>query len=149
MMRGNKSKNKSKRFIVDEQFIDVGSKFDKEDIPEDEVESFNFYEYSYKLLSSKISFLLLKQQQFLHYLFGTIASSINNISAPSPGTSPKVSIVIKNDKLKPPRLGVIIPITDKIIEPSKGNTINKIVYNSESIPNAAVDFFIIIFFSSN
>ena len=57
MMRGNKSKNKSRRFIIDEQFIDVGPKFDKKDIPEDEVESFNFNEYSYKLLSEKISFL--------------------------------------------------------------------------------------------
>jgi len=57
MMRGNKSKNKSSRFIIDEQFIDVGPKLDKKDIPEDEVESFNFYEYSYKLLSKKISFL--------------------------------------------------------------------------------------------
>ena len=50
-----KLKNKSEDSVVDE--LIAAPKLDKKDIPEDEVESFDFYQYSYKLLSTKVSFL--------------------------------------------------------------------------------------------
>lgn len=50
-----KLKNKSEDSDIDK--LIATPKLDKENIPEDEVESFDFYQYSYKLLSKKISFL--------------------------------------------------------------------------------------------
>ena len=50
-----KLKNKSEDSDIDE--LITTPILDKEDIPEDEVESFDFYQYSYKLLSKKVSFL--------------------------------------------------------------------------------------------
>jgi len=50
-----KLKNKSEGSVIDELL--ATPKLDKEDIPDDEVESFDFYQYSYKLLSKKVSFL--------------------------------------------------------------------------------------------
>jgi len=55
MSSNTKLKNESKDSVVDK--LNKGPKIDKKDIPEDEVESFNFYTYSYKLLSEKVSFL--------------------------------------------------------------------------------------------
>ena len=63
-MQGNKTmilkkkiKNQPTGSVVTEDEANTGPILDKKDIPKDEVESFNFYEYSYKLLSKKISFL--------------------------------------------------------------------------------------------
>ncbi len=57
MSNNPKLKNTSKDSVVDEDELYTGPKFAKKDIPEDEVESFDFYQYSYKLLSKKVSFL--------------------------------------------------------------------------------------------
>ena len=51
-----KLKNKSEDSGIDELL--ATPILDKKDIPDDEKESFDFYQYSYKLLSKKVSFLL-------------------------------------------------------------------------------------------
>ena len=50
-------KNKLEESLVDDVQYDIGPKLDKKQISKDEVESFSFYEFSYKLLSTKISFI--------------------------------------------------------------------------------------------
>lgn len=57
MILKKKQKNKLKNSLVNDDVIDIGPELDKKDIAQDEIESFSFYEYSYKLLSKKVSFL--------------------------------------------------------------------------------------------
>jgi len=57
MILKKKPKNRSYSSVIDEIDIDIGPELDEKDISEDEIESFSFYEFSYKLLSDKVSFL--------------------------------------------------------------------------------------------